>query len=49
MLTLGGFDLAARWTTLVAFVALAIAWSVLPRRLPEAFGEPRTVVLEPPT
>jgi MFS transporter, DHA1 family, inner membrane transport protein len=49
MLTLGGFDLAARWTTFVAFVALAIAWFVLPRRLPEGRGEPVAVVLEPPT
>jgi DHA1 family purine base/nucleoside efflux pump-like MFS transporter len=33
-LTFGGFELAARWTSLVAFVAFSIAWFALPRRLP---------------
>jgi MFS family permease len=35
-ITFGGFDLAARWTSGVACVALAIAWFALPRRLPVA-------------
>jgi DHA1 family purine base/nucleoside efflux pump-like MFS transporter len=38
-LTTGGFDLAARWTSAVAFVALAIAWFALPRRLPETAAD----------
>jgi predicted MFS family arabinose efflux permease len=35
-ITFGGFDLAARWTSAVALVALAIAWFALPSRLPES-------------
>lgn len=47
-LLLGGFDAAARWTSLVALVALGVAWWRLPRDDRAAVAGVTPAPLEPP-